>query len=140
MAVVAHAIAGGALARQMPTPVGRWASMPPRATLHHLLRDERRARGLSLREAAKVTGVDASSLSSYEADVLPDHPTLVKILKGYGVPAEPFLAALDYPISPEAVEHAVSWAILVQRLVDAGESRDDAVEKVKAARVLLGAT
>lgn len=100
-----------------------------------MLRQERRARGLSL-DALKVkTGIDPTSLSDYENDkVIPDHTTLVRIIKGMGAAAEPILATLDYPVG----ELERNWdSALLATLMREGASEDEAVDMVGAVRLLL---
>jgi transcriptional regulator with XRE-family HTH domain len=56
-------------------------------SLAHRLRVLRAERGLTLREAASITGVAKETISDIERGLRQPHdPTLAKIAKGYGVP------------------------------------------------------
>lgn len=62
-------------------------------SLAHKLRVLRAERGLTLREAASLTGVAKETISDLERSLRHPHdPTLAKIAKGYGVPVEELLA------------------------------------------------
>jgi transcriptional regulator with XRE-family HTH domain len=70
-------------------------------TLARKLRVLRAERGLTLREAEELTGVDKDTLSKIERGLR--HPydvTLSKLAKGYGVPVEELLEA-DSPRDPQ---------------------------------------
>jgi transcriptional regulator with XRE-family HTH domain len=61
-------------------------------SLAHRLRVLRAERGLTLREAASLTGVAKETISDIERGLRHPHdPTLAKIAKGYGVPVEDLL-------------------------------------------------
>src|ERR671911_3134259 len=61
-------------------------------SLAHKLRVLRAERGLTLREAASLTGVAKETISDIERGLRhPHYPTLAKIAKGYGVPVEGLL-------------------------------------------------
>lgn len=79
-------------------------------SLAHRLRVLRAERGLTLREAASLTGVAKETISDIERGLRHPHdPTLAKIAKGYGVPVEelleePVLAGKDEAPSPAGPE------------------------------------
>src|SRR5215203_2110555 len=61
-------------------------------SLAHRLRVLRAERGLTLREAASLTGVAKETISDIERALRHPHtPTLAKIAKGYGVPVDELL-------------------------------------------------
>src|SRR5215211_1934025 len=61
-------------------------------SLAHRLRVLRAELGLTLREAASLTGVAKETISDIERALRHPHtPTLAKIAKGYGVPVEDLL-------------------------------------------------
>ena len=61
-------------------------------SLAHKLRVLRAERGLTLREAASLTGVAKETISDIERGLRHPHdPTLAKIAKGYGLPVEELL-------------------------------------------------
>src|SRR5215210_1078716 len=61
-------------------------------SLAHKLRVLRAKRGLTLREAASLSGVAKETISDIERDLRHPHdPTLAKIAKGYGLPVEELL-------------------------------------------------
>ena len=99
-----------------------------------VLRQERRARGLTLDGLKAKTGIDATSLSDYEnGKAVPDHATLVRIIQGMEAAAEPILATL-YPVG----EVERDWdSALVAKLIGEGVSEDEAVATVQAVRLLL---
>src|SRR5215217_4904065 len=61
-------------------------------SLAHRLRVLRAERGLTLREAASLTGVAKETISDIERGLRHPHdPTIAKIAKGYGVPVDELL-------------------------------------------------
>ena len=89
-------------------------------SLAHKLRVLRAERGLTLREAASLTGVAKETISDIERGLRRPHdPTLAKIAKGYGVP----------------IEELIEEPPLLDRALDA--ARHDEERQAKAVRRLF---
>ena len=89
-------------------------------SLAHRLRVLRAERGLTLREAASLTGVAKETISDIERGLRRPHdPTLAKIAKGYGVP----------------IEELIEESPLLDRALDA--ARRDEEKQAKAVRRLF---
>jgi len=74
-------------------------------SLAHKLRVLRAERGLTLREAASLTGVAKETISDIERGLRRPHdPTLAKIAKGYGVPIEELIE--EPPLLDRALDAA----------------------------------
>jgi len=74
-------------------------------SLAHKLRVLRPERGLTLREAASLTGVAKETISDIERGLRRPHdPTLAKIAKGYGVPIEELIE--EPPLLDRALDAA----------------------------------
>jgi transcriptional regulator with XRE-family HTH domain len=73
-------------------------------SLAHKLRVLRAERGLTLREAASLTGVAKETISDIERSLRHPHdPTIAKIAKGYGVPVDELLEEpVPLPEAPKA--------------------------------------
>ena len=98
-------------------------------SLAHKLRVLRAERGLTLREAASLTGVAKETISDIERGLRHPHdPTLAKIAKGYGVP----------------VEELIEEPPLLDRALDAArrdeEKQEKAVRRLFAGEGVLKAT
>jgi transcriptional regulator with XRE-family HTH domain len=71
----------------------------PQEMLAKKLRVLRAERGLSLRAASKVTGVDIHTLSATEKGKhMPWDQTLAKIARGYGVPVDELVGDPHVPL------------------------------------------
>ena len=89
-------------------------------SLAHKLRILRAERGLTLREAASLTGVAKETISDIERGLRRPHdPTLAKIAKGYGVP----------------IEELIEEPLVLDRALDA--ARRDEEKQAKAVRRLF---
>jgi transcriptional regulator with XRE-family HTH domain len=89
-------------------------------SLPHKIRLLRAERGLTLREAASLTGVAKETISDIERGLRHPHdPTLAKIAKGYGVP----------------IEELIEEPPLLERALDA--ARRDEEKQTKAVRRLF---
>jgi transcriptional regulator with XRE-family HTH domain len=96
----------------------------PQAMLARKLRVLRAERGLSLRKASELTGVDIHTISDTEKGKhMPWDHTLAKLAKGYGVPIEDLLeepALTGAPGKDEAPDTGPSvlapWATYARRL------------------------
>src|SRR5215217_5870525 len=94
-------------------------------SLAHRLRVLRAERGLTLREAASLTGVAKETISDIERGLRHPHdPTLAKIAKGYGVPVgdlleEPALAVgkAEAPDQGQPDEGALTLSALNRRVL-----------------------
>jgi transcriptional regulator with XRE-family HTH domain len=75
-----------------------------RGSLAHRLRVLRAERGLTLREAASLTGVAKETISDIERSLRHPHdPTIAKIAKGYDVPVDELLEEpVPLPEAPKA--------------------------------------
>lgn len=72
-------------------------------SLAHRLRVLRAERGLTLREAASLTGVAKETISDIERGLRHPHdPTLAKIAKGYGVPVQELLEEPEVSLAGKA--------------------------------------
>jgi transcriptional regulator with XRE-family HTH domain len=88
-------------------------------TLARKLRVLRAERGLTLREAEELTGVDKDTLSKIERGLRrPYDVTLSKLAKGYGVPVEELLEA-DSPQDPQQWKSVLASVRRRQREVEA---------------------
>jgi transcriptional regulator with XRE-family HTH domain len=71
--------------------------------LSRKLRVLRAERGLSLREASKITGVDIHTLSNTEKGRhMPWDQTLAKIARGYGIPVSDLIGDPSVPLGRAA--------------------------------------
>jgi transcriptional regulator with XRE-family HTH domain len=72
----------------------------PQATLARKLRVLRAERGLSLRKASELTGVDIHTISDTEKGKhMPWDHTLAKLAKGYGVPVSELIGDTSVPLA-----------------------------------------
>ena len=120
-------------------------------SLAHKLRVLRAERGLTLREAASLTGVAKETISDIERGLRHPHdPTLAKIAKGYGVPVGdlleepvPLAEASEEAGPPEKSEeerrsrYLRSWRAFVWKLVHRWEQ--DPPESSREIAVVLDA-
>jgi transcriptional regulator with XRE-family HTH domain len=101
-------------------------------TLARKLRVLRAERGLTLREAEELTGVDKDTLSKIERGLRrPYDMTLSKLAKGYGVPVEELLE------EPDHLAYLRSWRAFVYKLVHRWEQ--DPPESSREIAVVLDA-
>jgi transcriptional regulator with XRE-family HTH domain len=100
-------------------------------TLARKLRVLRAERGLTLREAEELTGVDKDTLSKIERGLRrPYDVTLSKLAKGYGVPVEELL-------EQRRSDYLRSWRAFVYKLVHRWEQ--DPPESSREIAVVLDA-
>jgi transcriptional regulator with XRE-family HTH domain len=107
-------------------------------SLAHRLRVLRAERGLTLREAASLTGVAKETISDIERGLRHPHdPTLAKIAKGYGVPVEYLLEEPVLPGKAKAPpEQAGPNALTAQLTAEIAEVQDAYQSRLRGLVVL----